>query len=312
MSALPPATTPTNRIETPGQSAGPRRIGFRLAPYFFLLPTLGMLAAFSLIPLAYGFWMSLHDFDVVHGRSDFVGARNYLNLLHDPRFGLSVLNTAAYTLTVVPLIVVFSLAIAIFLRKSTPARLFARVGFYIPFVLSPVVVATSWKWLLNEDLGIIDGFLKWLGLATVPWLTAETPARISVVITTVWNLVGFYMLMVLAGLSQINEDLYDAARIAGANAWQRFWRVTLPMLRPTLLLIVVLAMIHATQAFETILLLTDGGPANATRLVVQNMYDSAFVRLQPGYGVTQAIFLLPLILLIAWLQMRLFREEKII
>jgi ABC-type sugar transport system permease subunit len=256
--------------------------------------------------------MSLHDFDVVHGRSDFVGARNYLNLLHDPRFGLSVLNTAAYTLTVVPLIVVFSLAIAIFLRKSTPARLFARVGFYIPFVLSPVVVATSWKWLLNEDLGIIDGFLKWLGIATVPWLTAETPARISVVITTVWNLVGFYMLMVLAGLSQINEDLYDAARIAGANAWQRFWRVTLPMLRPTLLLIVVLATIHATQAFETILLLTDGGPANATRLVVQNMYDSAFVRLQPGYGVTQAIFLLPLILLIAWLQMRLFREEKII
>ena len=120
------------------------------------------------------------------------------------------------------------------------------------------------------------------------------------------------MLMVLAGLSQINEELYDAARIAGANPWQRFWRITLPMLRPTLLLIVVLATIHATQAFETILLLTDGGPANATRLVVQNMYDSAFVRLEPGYGVTQAILLLPLILFIAWLQMRLFREEKII
>jgi len=175
-----------------------------------------------------------------------------------------------------------------------------------------VVVATSWKWLLNEDLGVVDGFLKWAGIATVPWLTDDTAARVSVVVTTVWNLVGFYMLMVLAGLSQINEELYDAARIAGANAWQRFWRITLPMLRPTLLLIVVLATIHATQAFETILLLTDGGPANATRLVVQNMYDSAFVRLQPGCGVTQAILLLPLILFIAWLQMRLFREEKII
>jgi ABC-type sugar transport system permease subunit len=271
-----------------------------------------MLTAFSLIPLLYGFWMSLHNIDIVNGKSEFIGLQNYFNLLHDPKFGLSLVNTAGYTLAVVPSIVVVSLAIAIFLRKSTPARLFVRVGFYIPFVLSPVVVATSWKWLLNEDLGVVDGFLKWAGIATVPWLTDDTAARISVVVTTVWNLVGFYMLMVLAGLSQINEELYDAARIAGANAWQRFWRITLPMLRPTLLLIIVLATIHATQAFETILLLTDGGPANATRLVVQNMYDSAFVRLQPGYGVTQAILLLPLILFIAWLQMRLFREEQII
>jgi multiple sugar transport system permease protein len=241
-----------------------------------------MLTAFSLIPLLYGFWMSLHNIDIVNGKSEFIGLQNYFNLLHDPKFGLSLVNTAGYTLAVVPSIVVVSLAIAIFLRKSTPARLFARVGFYIPFVLSPVVVATSWKWLLNEDLGVVDGFLKWAGIATVPWLTDDTAARISVVVTTVWNLVGFYMLMVLAGLSQ------------------------------TLLLIIVLATIHATQAFETILLLTDGGPANATRLVVQNMYDSAFVRLQPGYGVTQAILLLPLILFIAWLQMRLFREEQII
>jgi alpha-1,4-digalacturonate transport system permease protein len=311
MNALQPATA-TKGTETLPTGKGRHRIGFQPTPYLFLLPTLGLLITFSLIPLLYGFWMSLHNIDIVHGKSEFVGARNYLDLLHDPKFGLSLLNTAGYTLAVVPSIVVCSLAIAVFLRKSTPARLFARVGFYVPFVLSPVVVATSWKWLLNEDLGVVDGFLKWAGLATVPWLTDDTAARISVVVTTVWNLVGFYMLMVLAGLSQINQDLYDAGKIAGANVWQRFWCITLPMLRPTLLLIVVLATIHATQAFETILLLTDGGPANATRLVVQNMYDSAFVRLQPGYGVTQSVFLLPFILFIAWLQMRLFREEKII
>jgi ABC-type sugar transport system permease subunit len=310
MNATPPATVARN--EKSKAPAGPDQLGSRLTPYLFLTPTLGLLAAFSFIPLLYGFWMSLHNIDILHGTWRFIGAQNYINLLHDPKFGLSLINTAGYTLVVVPAILVFSLAIAVFLRKSTPARLFARVGFYVPFVLSPVVVATSWKWFLNEDLGVVDGFLKWVGFVTIPWLTDDTAARVSVVVTTVWNLVGFYMLMVLAGLSQINEDLYDAARIAGANAWQRFWTITLPLLRPTLLLIVVLATIHATQAFETILLLTDGGPANATRLVVQNMYDSAFVRLQPGYGVTQAIFLLPLILFIAWLQMRLFREEKII
>src|SRR5260370_40722355 len=121
---------------------------------------------------------------------------------------------------------------------------------------------------MNEVLGFVTGFLIWVGIATVPCLTDHTAARISVVVSTVWNLVGFYMLMVLAGLSQINEEMNDAARIAGAKAWQRFWRITLPLLRPTLLLIVVLSTTHATHAFGTMLLLTDRRPANSTRLRV--------------------------------------------
>jgi ABC-type sugar transport system permease subunit len=302
----------------PPSSLGSRRSSsgwlseFRWAPYLFLIPTVGLLFVFSVLPMIYGVWMSLQNVDVVRGTSSFIGLGNYLRLFHDGQFGLSVLNTAWYTLTVVPLIVIGSIAIAVFLRESRPARLIARVGFYIPFVLSPVVVATSWKWLLNEDLGVIDGFLKWAGMPTIPWLSADFYARVSVVIASVWNLVGFYMLMVLAGLSQIGPELYEAAKIEGAVAWQRFWHITLPMLRPTILLIVILALVHATQAFETILLLTDGGPGSATRLVVQNMYQSAFGRLQPGYGVAQAVVLLPVILFVAWLQTRIFKQEGII
>jgi alpha-1,4-digalacturonate transport system permease protein len=282
---------------------------FQWAPYLFLIPTVGLLFVFSVLPMIYGVWMSLQKVDVVRGTSSFIGLGNYLRLFHDRQFGLSVLNTAWYTLTVVPLIVIGSIAIAVFLRESRPARLIARVGFYIPFVLSPVVVATSWKWLLNEDLGVIDGFLKWAGMSTIPWLSADFYARVSVVIASVWNLVGFYMLMVLAGLSQIGPELYEAARIEGAVAWQRFWHITLPMLRPTILLVVILSLVHATQAFETILLLTDGGPGSATRLVVQNMYQSAFGRLEPGYGVAQAVVLLPVILFVAWLQTRIFKQD---
>src|SRR6516165_3815781 len=285
---------------------------FQIAPYLFLLPTVGIMALFSLYPMLYGVWMCLQSFDAIHGTFKFVGLGNYLQLLSDRQFGQSVLNTAWYTFTVVPLIVAGSIAIAVFLRESRPARLLARVGFYIPFVLSPVVVATSWKWLLNEDLGVIDGFLKWAGASTIPWLTDDFSARVSVVVASVWNLVGFYMLMILAGLSQISPDLYEAARIEGANAWHRFWRITLPMLKPTILLVVILATIHATQAFETILLLTDGGPGGATRLVVQNMYLAAFGRLQPGYGVAQAVVLFPVIMFVAWLQMRLFKQEGVI
>ena len=136
----------------------PRQFRFQWAPYFFLLPTCGLLFLFSLLPMLYGFYMSLQNVDVVRGTSVFVGLGNYFRLFHDPQFGLSVFNTAWYTLTVVPLIVAGSIVIAVFLRESRPALLLARVGFYIPFVLSPVVVATSWKWLLNEDLGVIDGF----------------------------------------------------------------------------------------------------------------------------------------------------------
>jgi ABC-type sugar transport system permease subunit len=309
------ASTPgPGRISAPDRkrTASARRSEIRWAPYLFLFPTVGLLLVFSILPMLSGGWMSLHTVDVIRGTSTFTGFANYLRLFHDEQFGLSVFNTAWYTLTVVPLIVVCSIAIAVFLRESRPARLLARVGFYIPFVLSPVVVATSWKWLLNEDLGVIDGFMKWAGLATIPWLSADIFARVSVVMASVWNLVGFYMLMVLAGLSQISHELYEAARIEGAAKWQQFWHITLPMLRPTILLIVILATVHATQAFETILLLTDGGPGGATRLVVQNMYQSAFGRLQPGYGVAQAVVLFPVILFVAWLQMRVFKQEGII
>ena len=285
---------------------------FQWAPYLFALPTLSLIALFSLAPMAYGVWMSLQKVDVTSGTSSFIGITNYIRLFQDSQFGLSVFNTAWYTLTVVPLITAGSIAIAVFLRQSRPALLMARVGFYIPFVLSPVVVATSWKWLLNEDLGVINGFLKWAGMSEVPWLSSDFSARVCVVLASVWNLVGFYMLMILAGLSQISPDLYEAARIEGANAWQRFWRITLPMLRPTILLVVILATVHATQAFETILLLTDGGPGGATRLVVQNMYLAAFGRLQPGYGVAQAVILFPIIMFVAWLQLRLFKQEGVI
>jgi ABC-type sugar transport system permease subunit len=288
------------------------RSTFEPTPYLFLLPTLGMMAVFSFYPMLYGVWMSLQSFDIDRNSFNFVGLGNYLRLLQDPQFGKSVFNTAWYTLTVVPLIVAGSIAMAVALRESRPARLLARVGFYVPFVLSPVVVATSWKWLLNEDLGVIDGLLRWAGAPSIEWLTSDFSARVSIVLITGWNLVGFYMLMVLAGLSQISADLYDAAKIEGASAWQRFWRITLPMLRPTILLVVVLATIHATQAFEMILLLTAGGPGDATRLVVQNMYQSAFGRMEPGYGVAQAVILLPVILLVAWLQIRLFKQERLI
>jgi alpha-1,4-digalacturonate transport system permease protein len=308
----PSDSTDSAPAPAPAGSSSGRQSTFQLAPYLFLLPTVGIMLLFSVFPMFYGFWMSLQKFDVVRATVKFVGLGNYLQLFHDSQFGLSVLNTAWYTFTVVPLIVAGSIVIAVFLRESRPARLLARVGFYIPFVLSPVVVATSWKWLLNEDLGVIDGFLKWAGASTIPWLTDDFSARVCVVIITVWNLVGFYMLMVLAGLSQISAELYEAARIEGATGWQRFWGITLPMLRPTILLVVILATIHATQAFEMILLLTAGGPGDATRLVVQNMYQSAFGRLQPGYGVAQAVVLLPVILFVAWLQMRLFKQEGII
>src|SRR6266436_4280766 len=194
----PSDSTDSAPTPAPAGSSSGRQSTFQLAPYLFLLPTVGIMLLFSVFPMFYGFWMSLQKFDVVRATVKFVGLGNYLQLFHDSQFGLSVLNTAWYTFTVVPLIVAGSIAIAVFLRESRPARLLARVGFYIPFVLSPVVVATSWKWLLNEDLGVIDGFLKWAGMSTVPWLSSDFSARVSVVMASVWNLVGFYMLMILA------------------------------------------------------------------------------------------------------------------
>src|SRR5258707_11946481 len=130
-----------------------RRWGSLLAPYLFLLPTVALLFVFSVVPLVYGLWMSFYDFDVVHGRSTFVALQNYWRLLHDPQFGLSLLKTVLYTLSVVPLVFIGSIAIGIYLRKSTVGRLIARVGVYVSFVLSPVVVATSLERAFHQESG---------------------------------------------------------------------------------------------------------------------------------------------------------------
>ena len=204
---------------------------------------------FQRVADGYGVWMSLQNVDVVRGTSSFIGLGNYLRLFQDGQFGLSVLNTAWYTLTVVPLIVIGSIAIAVFLRESRPARLIARVGFYIPFVLSPVVVATSWKWLLNEDLGVIDGFLKcwdvhdYLALGRL-FCAGKCRPGFRLESGRILYADGF-------GRSEPNQSgTLRSGENRGRMAWQRFWHITLPMLRPTILLIVILALVHATQALR--------------------------------------------------------------
>src|SRR6202047_4112507 len=293
----------------PAGSSSGRQSTFQLAPYLFLLPTVGIMLLFSVFPMFYGFWMSLQKFDVVRATVKFVGLGNYLQLFHDPQFGLSVLNTAWYTFTVVPMIVAGSIAIAVFLRESRPARLLARVGFYIPFVLSPVVVATSWKWLLNEDLGVINGFLKWAGMSSVPWLSSDFSARVCVVLASVWNLVGFYMLMILAGLSQISPDLYEAARIEGANAWQRFWRITLPMLRPTMFFVLVTGVVSTAQVFDTVYALTGGGPGGRTDLVAHRIYAEAFGSAAIGRASVMAVVLFVILVGVTVVQHLYFRRR---
>lgn len=295
---------------TPLRSRSRRKLGSFLLPYLFLAPNTLIFGLFVIIPLLYGMWVSLFRWSLTRGLVGSPDFSNYLRLLQDPGFWASFGNTLWYVGAVVPLVLATSLSLALLVRESRPATLLARLGFYLPAVLSPVVVGVAWRWMFGLELGIVNALLAGLHLPPIGWLTDPQWARVLAVVASVWTMVGFYMVMFLAGLSAIPEEYYEASRIDGAGPWTQFWRITLPLLGPTILMVVILTTINAFKTFELLLVLTGGGPGGATRLVVQNIYETAFDRMDLGYAAAQAAVLFLVLVVLTTAQLRVAREEK--
>ncbi|WP_299432243.1 carbohydrate ABC transporter permease [uncultured Meiothermus sp.] len=212
-------------------------------------------------------------------------------------------------MAVVSLVVMFSLMLALALRASSMGSALARIGFYLPVILSPVVVGVAWRWMFSSDLGVINGVLVSMGHSPIPWLTDINWARAVVVLASVWAMTGFYMVIFIGGLNTIPSELYQAAEVDGANSTQQFWKITLPLLAPTTLLVTILATINSFKAFEIILVLTNGGPGDATRLLVQNIYQTAFDASNPTYASAQSVVLFSVLMLLTFWQLRITRED---
>jgi alpha-1,4-digalacturonate transport system permease protein len=279
-----------------------------LVPLLFLAPNLLIFSIFIIVPAIMGLRMSFFDWSILEG-SRFIGFQNFKNLSHDSMFWLTLKNTLVYVVAVVPLLTIFALALALPLSKEDKGMGIFRVIYYIPTMLSMIIVGISWRWLLGYDLGIINYVISLAGGKPVPWLTNGTMANISLIFVTVWTRVGYFMMMFVGGLQAIPATYYEAAKMDGAGKSTIFSRITLPLLSPTILVVVVLATIEAFKAYELIFVMTQGGPGTSTKFIVQYIYQVAFQEDKMGYGAAMSIILLVIIGIFTALQFSVQKEE---
>ncbi len=247
----------------------------KLAPYLFLLPNMAIFATFTIYPAINGFNMSLYSSS--NGRTfKWEGLGNYQKILTDQEFWGVARNTVIYTVSFVVLATVFALLIATLVNAQGRGKTFFRAVFFVPVLVSPVAVGLIWNWILERQNGLLNTALGGIGLGPVPWLVNPAWAMVAIIMVGVWMQTGFYMLILLAGLQSIDPVLFEAAKMDGASAWRQFRSITLPMLSPSMAVVVILATIHGFQSFDFIWTLTGGGPVGATTLMVQYIYENGF------------------------------------
>ena len=279
-----------------------------LTPYLFLLPGLLLFVAFRLYPLLDGLRLSFTNARLGRAQYAFVGLANYAKLLEDARFHVSLVNTALYAIASTLPILAIPLALAIALDRGVSWSAVLRGAFFFPFTLSVVTVGLAWLWLLDPVVGPFNYYLKALGLPVRSWLADPATAMGAIILTSVWWVTGYYLVIYLAGLQDIPRELYEAAALDGAGGWRTFWGVTVPLLRPGFLFVFVTHAIGSFQIFGQVFILTQGGPGDATRTVVQHLYETAFQNFfQFGSASAMAWVLFAVILVFSLLQFRLLR-----
>ncbi len=278
------------------------------APLLFLLPNMIIFGLFIIVPAVAGLRLSFYQYEIL-GDKLFIGFANYIEVIQDAMFWKTFWNTLRYVLFVVPLLTVSALGMALITSDTIKGVAFFRGLFYLPTMLSLIIVGIIWRWILGDQMGVLNFVLRLLGGNPVAWLTTPLTANISLIFITIWTMTGFYMVMFIGGLQAIPQELFAAAEIDGANRWQLFWHIKLPLIRPTMLVVVVLATINSFKAFELIYTLTKGGPGTSTKLLVQNIYQVAFEQDRLGYASAMAVMLMITIGILTFFQFRMNREE---
>lgn len=275
-----------------------------LTGYALLAPSLFGVVMFLLLPMLVVGWLSLQRWDLL-GPIRFVGLDNWHGVLTDPTFGRSMAVTLGFVALVVPVQTILGLAAAMLLARGLPGTGFFRTLYVLPWICSPLAIAVLWRWILSPTDGAVSTVLG----HHIEWLTDPTLALPLVSAVTVWTNVGYVTLFFLAGILAIPGDVHDAARIDGATPWQRFRRITLPMLRPTLFFVLVTGIVSAAQVFDTVYALTGGGPEGRTDLIAHRIYAEAFGSAAVGRAAVMALILFVLLLGLTVAQHAYFRRR---
>jgi multiple sugar transport system permease protein len=279
------------------------------AAIILLLPALVGIVVFSFIPIVQALSTSFYDAPLISRQRTFIGLDNYVTAFHDPVFIRALVNTLLYAAGTLILQVTVALGLALMIRDRLPGLAFFRSAYFLPVITSLVVVSTVWKVMYNTNNGLINSLLQTFGLPGQPWLTSPYLALPSLIILGTWKEVGFSMLVLLGGLNNIPSELYEAASIDGARGWNRFWKVTLPLLRRPMLFVVVLSTINAFKVFTPVYLMTLGGPLDSTQTAVYYVFQTSFQYFKLGYGSALSFLVLALVLVFTVAQFRLLRTD---
>jgi multiple sugar transport system permease protein len=286
-----------------------------VTPYLFMAPYLVLFLVFVAIPVVYGLWISLHTWDYLLPGKPFVGLQNYVDLFTPGSttsgpFWNSMENTGKYTLYSVPLLIVIPLLVALVLNQQFRGRAFFRGVFFAPYVLGVAVIGILWRFLLDPNVGLVNFYLGQLGIGNIPWITALPWAWVSLVGATVWWTLGFNTVIYLAGLQDIPRELYEAAAVDGANAWQRFLNITIPGLQPVLLFIVSITILREANMFGQSYIITQGAPGEETTTAIMYIAETGLRQFNMGAAAAMAYVLAFFLLLISIANFVFFRQRE--
>ncbi len=279
-----------------------------LFAYAIILPTLAILAIFRFLPMLEAFWLSLTQYDLVHPPK-YIGLANFIDLIEDPLFLKSARVSISYVVFSVVPVLPLSLGLAVLFNRSLWIKNLLRSAIFMPVVMPAVVMAVVWTFMYQQD-GVINTILGWFGIDPIAWLRSSASALWAVILIGIWRATPYYMVIFLAGLQAIPADYYDAAKIDGAGGWASFWHITLPLLKPTTLLVVVMNVIVAMKVFAVPLIMTNGGPADATRVLPLFIYQTAFEFFDMGRAAAMSVFLFVAVMLFSFVQVRMFTRGE--
>jgi multiple sugar transport system permease protein len=285
-------------------------------PWLFMLPYLLLFTVFVVVPSVYGIWISLHEWDYTLPRKPFVGGENYAELF-DPEsvnggsFWTSMRATGIFTVFSVPLLLVLPLLVALLMNRSFPGRNFFRAVYFAPYVLGVAVVGLMWRYLLDNNIGLVNFYLGVFGLPDdTAWTTSVPAAWVALVGVTVWWTLGFNSVIYLAALQDIPMELYEAASVDGANSWQKFRNVTLPGLRPILTFVTINTLIASANMFGQSYIITQGAPGRETRTAIYQIAETGLRNFQMGDAAAMSYVLTLFLMVISVIVFWLFREKK--
>lgn len=281
----------------------------KYVPYLFILPALIILTVFFFIPFFQTIGLSFYDYSKSIYSPSFAGLQNYTDILHSALFYKVMWNTFMFLILAVPFLVIFPLFLAILINQKIRGITLYKILIYLPVIVSIVVAAIAFKWLYAQE-GILNYFVTACGFKSVGWLTDSRFSLLSVAIVTIWKGVGYYMMIYLAALMSVPQELYEACDIDGASFLRKHLTVTIPQILPTIALVSTISIISAMKVFVEIYVMTKGGPLNSSKTIVYYIYERAFENLDLGYASALAVILLVVIMVFSLINIFVFEKDK--